>query len=54
MHTHLLNAFRFCKGKYIGEIAISIVYDTCNLELWSSPPEITGKKKMNKNSNKYI
>lgn len=54
MLTHLLNAFRFGKGKYIDEIEITIVFGTCSLELWSGPPEITDKTKMNKKSNKYI
>lgn len=44
MLTNFSNAFMFGKGKYIGGIALSIVYDTCSLQLWLGPPEITSKK----------
>lgn len=33
------------KVKYLGKIAISIVYGVWSLEAWSGPSEVTGKKK---------
>lgn len=43
--TNFSNAFMLGKAKYLGEIAIRIVYGICSPEVWSGPPEVTGKKK---------